>query len=385
MKSKWLYRVSITIFFFAVSIYSYAQNLEDNEANNKRVENFGNALEMSIYDENSEAYLALFSIEDFRAKLEDEGSNNSQYRKGFIQGVVGAVSKLPERIIEDTKDGYYDFVNYYYNSDDQNYHVLFRLYNPLGGINYHDYVLVQGSDSENLLFSDMYIYLSGENFSDTLKRLFKASLSTNKKSTNKEFSKLLKVIASYNSGNIEQSLSYADNIQGPLAKDKFFMIYKSIIASQSSEDAYLESLKNLVTVHNDDPTINLNKIDYYLYVEEYANAKVAIEQLMEETQDDFLHLLLGNLSMEQNKFTEAQNSFKYIIDNYEGFFTGQISYFTALVSNENLKEAIEYLETLTLEYDKNDLVDYIEEPEADGSNIYDDFIKTKYYKEWKEL
>lgn len=375
-------------FLFIFFLYAFAsgqsQVIEENEINDKLVEDFGNAIQQSIHNEDTDAYLELFSVTDFTNRLSGIDAKNSQYKKGFIQGVVSSISQLPKKIIQESSDGYYDFVNYYYDATNQTYQTLFRLYNPYGGINYHSYTLVKNPEGEGLLFSDLYVYLAGENFSDTLGRLFKASLSNDQNSKNQEFNKLLNILKANAAGDFKKSMNYANKVNGDLKDDKFFMILKVIIASNIGEDQYLESLKDLIRVHGDDPTINLHKIDYYLYIQEYDNVKKTVEQLMDNTQDDFLQLFLGNLYLEQKKFAEAQEYFKYMVDNYEGFYVAQNSYLLALTSNKDYDKAVQYLDILLSEYDKQDLINFIEEPEEDGSNVFDAFMETNNYKTWKK-
>lgn len=373
--------VVVCLFFLTFS--THAQIIEESETNDALVQDFGNALEQSILDKDSSAYIDLFSMEGFVARLDGLESDNEAYKQGFVAGVTGAINQLPEKIILEAADGYYDFVNYYYNSDAQTYQALFRLYNTNGGINYHDYTLTKDPNSDSLLFSDIYIYLSGENFSKTITRIFNIALNDNKLFNQKDFANLVKVIQYNGEGKFKASLNYANKIDGELGEDKFLMILKTIIAANVSEADYLDALKSLVAVHGDDKTINLNKIDYYTYLEEYDAAKEAVEQLMDKTQDDFLQLLLGNLYFEQSKFIEAQKHYKYIVDNYEGFFSGQSSYLASLTANEEYEKGILFLDELVAEYEKQDLIEYIEEPEEDGSNIFDAFVKSKAYETWK--
>jgi tetratricopeptide (TPR) repeat protein len=363
----------------------FAQIIEENDFNDQLVEDFGYALNETISNEDVTAYLDLFSKENFEAKV-DNGikSKDTSFKRGVVTGMMNAVNKLPEKIILEAKDGYYDFISYRYDDKTTTYHALFRLYGDEVGINYHDYELIKNPDGDGFLFSDIYIYLSGENFSESLKRLVKISIAAQQNSLSKDFDKLYKTIQFNTSGEFKKSLEYANQLNGPVKNDKFFMILKTIIASNVSNDAYLDSLKKLVEIHGEDPTININKIDYYTYLQEYDLAKVAIEQLMDETKDDFLNLMMGNLYFEQGDFAQAQVHFKEIVTNYDDFFTGHASYLTALTSNKEYKKAIEYLDELVQEYDKEDLVNYIEEPEPDGTNIYDSFINTKAYTLWRE-
>lgn len=384
MQSKFIFTYITFLCFFLLSCKNEPQGLIENEINDQLVINFGKSIEESIVNADVDSYMKMFSKEGLVSKIDKLNYKSGSFKRGFIQGVTKAVQSLPQRIINETQDGYYDFVNYRYDYEAQTYKALFRFYNPYSGVNYHDYELMQNANSQDLLFSDMYIYVSGESFSDTIARLFNASTNQDKNSVDEDFIKLGDIAKLNNEGRYSESLNLAYSVGYDLGKDKFFMILKTIIASNISDDEYLKTLEELISEYGDDPTIYLNKIDYLLYKKDYNGARENINLLMKETEDDFLRFLIGNAYYNEGDFESAQSHFKYIIDNYEGFFVGQTSYLSTITSLGQYDQAVNYLNELVYEYDKDALIEYIEEPEEDGTNIFEGFIESDSFKKWKD-
>nr|WP_321237388.1 hypothetical protein [uncultured Psychroserpens sp.] len=361
------------------------------EKNTQKVIELGQQIEASIHDSDSEAYISKLNKDQFFNRLLSNYpaiDREDSFIKGFLIGMRLALKSFPDEIITEVENGaYYDFINYRYDTEAQTYYILFRLYSSETGMNYHDYRIHNANDE--IQFSDMYVYLSGEHFASSLGRMMsytipEKTLGTSKIESNNESKDLFKAIMYNKNGDYEKAYGLIDGLKSELSKEKFLLIIKALIASQIDETKYLKSLEDLITTFPDDQTIALNKIDYHLYKEEYFEAIQVINQLQNETEDDFLNFMKAAVAFEDANYDLALNLYGYTIENYPDFFEGQAGYLNTLVMMKNYTNATKYLDTLLAEgYDKQSLIDYIEEEDDYGENILDQFILTENYKTWK--
>jgi len=358
-----------------------------NEANTEKIIEFGEYIQASIHESKPENYSEKLNTETFFDRMLSnfpEIDPEDEYVLGFIEGLNEAINAFPAKIIYEVETGsYYDFINYRYDLESQTYYALFRLYSLESGMNYHDY-RVQKKDGE-FMFSDMYIYASGEYFTQTLGRILSYSLpKDDSNNANSDSDQLMKALLFNKNGRYEEAYHTMNRIDSKLSKEKFFLVFKTLIASQLDEAKYLKSLEDLMETLPDDPTIALNKIDYYIFKEEYFEAIQVINQLQNETEDDFLNFMKGAVAFLDGNYDLAHNMFSYTIENYPDFFEGQAGYLNVIIMMEKYDEAIAYLDTLLEEgYDRQSLATYLEEEDENGENILDAFIQSEAYKTWK--
>jgi tetratricopeptide (TPR) repeat protein len=395
----------ITILFSFLLIHCYSISAQDNiketlrdtmaftEENTEKVIAFGKFIEASIHENNPDNYNSKFNSSSFFNTVftyYPDIKQGDEFVVGFTEGLKQSLVTFPNRIISEVENGsYYDFINFRYDYESQTYYALFRLYSLESGMNYHDYKIIKHEDE--IQFSDMYIYVSGENLAQTIGRLLNYSLpETKKKGRKKNFDMsddsktLYKAIMENKSGLFKKAYHTLERLDSELSKDKFVLIFKSMIASQVDEPKYLQSLEELITTLPDDPTLALNKIDYHIMKEEYFEAIQVINQLQNETEDDFLNYLKGAVAFQDGNYDLAFNMFSYTIENYPGFFDGQIGYLNVVILMKNYSDAVNYLDTLLEEgYEKPFLITYLEEEDETGENILESFTLSEEYKSWK--
>ena len=362
--------------------------LENNDENDEKVVRLGYLIDSLIYSNNLKGYKNTMHFEAFLEKVNVENNLNEKdpekindYKKGLKKGL----NNIPQNIIEEVNAGaIYDFISYSYNDYTKSYHMLFRFYGSDTGVNYHDYEVVKDKNSDTFQFSDIYIYLSGENMSQTLSRVIKAgNKNDNTSGLSKNFLYFFSATKLYKIGQYEKAYKKLLKVKYPLSEEKFFLIFKSQIAAEISLESYEKSIKQLINTFPDDPTIYLNKIDYYLLKEQYFDAIQHLDLLQTATEDDFLNYLKGTIAFMDENYAMALENLKYTIDNYPNFFEGQDSYMVLLITMKKNEEAIANLYKLSEFYEKEDLIDYFEELDDNGENLFEDFIKTKAYKKWK--
>ncbi|MBO6607597.1 hypothetical protein [Psychroserpens sp.] len=363
------------------------------EANTEKVIALGSFLEQSIHENDVTSFLSKLNEDLFFERILSHNPTidmKDSFVKGFLFGMKQSLDAFPDEIISEVANGaYYDFISYRYDSDDGTYYALFRLYSSETGMNYHDFRICKSGDE--FKFSDMYTYLTGEHFTQTLGRMMNYTLPEKKSSKkrdrqlSKDYKAIFKALMYNDSGKYTKAYDELNNLKSEVSKEKFLQILKVLIASNIDEDKYLKSLEELMATHFDDPTIALNKIDYHIYKEEYFEAIQVINQLQNETDDDFLNYLKACVAFEDQNYDLALNMFQYTAENYVDFFDGQAGYLNTLVMMKNYDDAVTYLEKLVADgYDKPLVISYIEEDDEYGNNILSEFAASTQFTDWKK-
>ncbi|MHA7843441.1 MAG: hypothetical protein ACX93I_08995 [Winogradskyella sp.] len=397
MKLKYLNTILfLLIFQFVIAFQDKSicscELLKESKENDEKVSAIAQEIEASFHDLSTDGFNEYFDTESFKVKLISniDFSSNDPYIRGFLDGVGDAGNKLALKIINEIENGaYYNLINYRYNIVEKAYYFTFRIYSEETGINYHDYKVC--SDGKDIKVNDIYIYLSGEHLSETLNRIFKMSLEDEKNNTfNSKGSTLNSMFKVMNAqkllqeGKVRQAYEMVDGITGPMKNEKFFLLIKALIASSYDDKIYEDILSEFAKLYPDDPTLYLKLIDYYFLKENYKMVHIYLDKLMFETNDDFLNLMKAHAYMLQEDFINAEKYYNYIKVNYPASFSAYIGEMISLSYQNRFEETLAIAQNLVDDgYDKNELIQFFEEKEPDGSNQLEAFVRSKTYKDWK--
>jgi hypothetical protein len=174
--------------------------------------------------------------------------------------------------------GTYTLVHQY--EKDGHQHLLFRLFQGSGAINYHDFELVKTETGIKAL--DVYIYLSGEELSKTLAESLVLVSDKLSDMTPDEQSKVLhikKINALIEGGNAEEAGQYFDQIPADLKKQRIFQLIHLRIASKLGDSLYLAALNEYKASFPQDPNLYLLMLDAYVMEKDYPQALAAVNHL----------------------------------------------------------------------------------------------------------
>ncbi len=383
----------IGLFFVGLcSTFSQTTVIVESEENDIKVQELASYIESQILETNPAGFMSKFdtsyiseSIKLTESTIEDA----EKYKKGFLSGIMEGLKGFSSKISSQTEIGaYYDFVNYRYDSEAQTYFMLFRFFDSESGVNYHDYKVVQNEDT--WMFNDIYVYLSGEFFSETFSRVFKFSsnIFANDISSDINSTKLGKAFVDFRAGNYQNAYDILDVLteEKELSKQKFLHVMKIQMAKMLGGEEYMNAIEGLKNNFESDPTIYLTLIDYYIMKEDYSVAYDLLDNLQVETSDDFLNYIKGNLAFLKGDYAEAELYFNYMIENYVDFYLSYFMNVSALTLQQKFDETIVVLDSIieVFDYDKNGLIEFIESVEEDGSNELEDLVNSKAYKKWKK-
>ncbi|GGW67057.1 hypothetical protein DFQ11_103212 [Winogradskyella epiphytica] len=394
MKLKSTISLVLFIVFFSLTSHSQAplidcdcERLEETEENDAKVIELAEYIQSSFYELESRGFDEKFDIDAFKCHIAEyqEIDLNDDFTKGFMQGVSNTGSTLSKSIINTIETGaYYNLVNYKYNVEEMTYYFTFRLYSEATGVNYHDYKVC--TDGETLKFSDIYIYLTAEHFSSTLRRIFLLAQpkDENSRTIDNSVFNMLEARKFATQGKFEEAYNRLSEIKGPMAKEKFTLLTKASYASSFNDELYEEALKEFSELYPNDPTLYLKQVDYNILKGDFKTARQNVDKLIYETNDDFLNLLKGNIYVLEGDYINAEKHYKYMTSNYIDLIEGYIGYMVSLNFQNRFEEVLEVVKHLIAqEYDKDALLEFIEEKEPDGSNALEGFVNSEVYKNWK--
>lgn len=386
--------VLFTFILFASSpLFSQEPGILESEENDLKIQQFGQELQQSIYENKPETYASLMDLHTITGQLyypEKMNQDQKDFTLGFSTGLTSSTQNFAQQIITAVENGaYYDFISYRYDTDAKTYYALFRFFSVESGINYHDYKISKVNDT--LQSDDLYIYLTGEHISDTYARVYLFSMmnlnDSEKDAHNKnisDFKKLAAAIDLNNKGEYVNAFNTLEAIEGDLGTEKFVQLVKIRIASNMDLDVYVNAIEAIKIAHGQDPTIYLTLIDYHLAKEEYERAFELIDNLQTETEDDFLYYLKGNLDYQRGNYESAADYFKYVMENFPDFFQGYGGCLMALTKQDKFTEAVTLIDKLiALDYDRDALIEFIEEPDQNNKNEFNGLIASDAYKDWK--
>ena len=393
MRPKNLLVLFLLIFTTPTLMFSQVCTMVETEENDLKVQELGLYIQSTISENNPEGFVEAFDLSYIKSRFELKKTDNTQqkhFQKAFTIGILKSTKSFAEQIITAVEhDAFYNFISYRYDEEAETYYVLFRFFDEENGINYHDYRIC--SNNGELKSYDLYVYLTGEHLSDTYARVYRLSmlnLESSQDSANssdlQDFLNLGAAIDYNGKGEIQSAYDATEAIKGDLASEKFVQLIKIRIASQIDLEKYVSAIEAFKISHENDPTIYLTLIDYYLTKEEYDRAYDLIDNLQIETEDDFLYFFKGNLEYLRENYESAENFFTYMMENYVDFFQGYAGYLMTVTQQEKFNEAIVVLDKLLeKEFDRDALISYIEDRDENNFNQFDPLVASEAYKNWK--
>jgi tetratricopeptide (TPR) repeat protein len=204
----------------------------------------------------------------------ESGKDSRSFQTGLSRGL-----KMGTKITESlTAKGTYSLIKHY--EKDKIQHLLFRLYDD-GSLNYHDYELTRTGGQPKV--ADIFIYMSGENFSETLKNLFiqfKDELGDDSNNESAGWIKKMPDIRSLiTAGKHQQALDIYNSMPEKIKRGRVFQIVHVEICSGLEEEEYSKAITEYETLYPNEPNMKLLLIDGYILRKDYPKALNAVNDL----------------------------------------------------------------------------------------------------------
>lgn len=244
----------------------------------------------------------------------------------FRLGIKSALKQadLGDKIVQAIRgNGSYELVKHYEKDNTQ--HLIFRLYSD-DGLNYHDFELAKKDGKPAI--ADLFIYLTGEDFSKSIGDLF-TSFSVNDKNVSGEkieqMQKMKKIKEMMERNETENALKYYNSLPADLKNQKTVQLMHVMICSQLDEDTYMKAINDYTRLYPDAPNMHLMMIDTYIMRKEYEKAIVSIDKIDRLINTDpFLDYMRALMYNMMAKPVEARTLLEKLYHNMPGFDDGAI-------------------------------------------------------------
>ena len=307
----------------------------------------------------------------FRSDFQRGVTSNSQFSKQIGQAVATG--------------GTYKFLRVH-DVDGQK-RAFFRLALPEGGgINFHDLVLRKTADNK-VVIADIYVFLSGEMLSMTLRRAFIPAaahesrnllqkLSGKESDFVKHLPQLQQISQNLDSGKNQAALNVYYELPESLQKDKTLLLFR-IRASQAVNNVeYIKALEAFRRQYPDDSCVDFLSIDAHVLNGDFDKALKCVERVNEAVEGDAallqmkaqLYLESGDLQSARKSATEALKLEPDHVD----------SHWILVALALQQKDHAETARLLTkIERDFGLEIDNV-----NGVPEYADFVRSPEYREW---
>ena len=345
---------------------------------------FGLALQDSI-DQGNYGYLnEVFDSQYFKDKFIYEDSSNvtlGEYNSGVESGITKVIETIVKRMID---NGFsYNLINYY-EASDSIYYLTFRMYGEQG-FNYHEFEVI--FDEEGVPWiGDIFVYLSGEFLSETLKSIYSAGLSEildeegfSTFSGQMKYVLLLveikKLIAE---GKREAAQMIYEGIPEEIRMEHVFLLYGIQIYDPIDDQKKYEELVSIYSAqYPSNACVYLLGIDLYASKGEYEKSIEMVDSLISITGDDLLPYVKGKIYHEMEDYINAENMYEYIAENFPYFEDNWFQLLALDIETKKHDQSIRCLDRLIEDcgYEKEGIVDFI-------ITEYTGFAEEEVFKAW---
>jgi tetratricopeptide (TPR) repeat protein len=380
------------ILFTVSSSFCFGQQeyfkIDNTRENDFKVKDLGTRLSTSYLKGDTQEFLNAIVPNRFFPKVvlhDDTNKKIHKFNKAFKADFITKLTSFPKELISNLKDGdFYNFVSYHFDPIDKTYHLVFRYYSEQYGLDYHDYRVLTSNDT--LIIDDVFIYSSSQKLSETIKLFYLSSIPKNhlsslaKKPEYKYILMLKNFVDAKNNEQLSKAYKHISLLNKSLQKkDRFTAMLKLVLSRSVSEEAYFESMEDVLQNFTIDPSTNLSAIRYHYLNKDYEAVFKSINSIQNHTHDTFLDFEKGNLSFAVKNYESAEVFYKNMIENYPNFHLPKFSLLVIYEHEKAYKEAVQLLNIIlnTSGYKKSTLTKKVKEqlPLITNSTAFKDWTK----------
>lgn len=369
-------QVLYVILYFIISQFCLGQEgyhkIENTRENDLKVKDLGTRLSTSYAKGDNRVFLSSILPERFFPKVvlhDDDNKKLTQFNQRFKVDFTAKITSFPGELISSLKNGdFYNFVSYHFDPVDKTYHIVFRYYSEQYGLDYHDYRILMKDDT--LIVDDVFIYSSSQKLSETIKLFYLSEVPKNHISSytiKEEYTYILMLknfVDAKNANKLEKAYKHISILNKSLPKkDRFTAMLKLELSRQISEEAYFESMEEVLQNFTIDPSTNLSAIRYHYLNKDYEAVFKSINSIQNHTNDTFLDFEKGNLSFAVKNYESAEVFYKNMIENYPNFHLPKFSLLVIYEQEQSFKKATHLLDIIlnTSTYKKTTLAKKVKE------------------------
>ena len=246
-----------------------------------------------------------------------------QLHSKLLQSVTGEDGYTSQINSEGPENTSYELVRTHSQNGVQ--YALFRLYGD-EGLNYHDYRLVKRG--KRAVAIDVYVYQTGENMSETMRRtLLPASRQNSKNWLEKLASSDRAFLEKYdqidqmsdlvNGGNGVKAIRVYRNLPEEIQRLKVVQIMRYEAATLAGDEEVLAAARDYKRLYPNDPSLALMTIDGLIVEKNFDEAIAAVDQLDKLIGGDpWLDFLRCSIYLEEGDQASAIESVKSLVRSY---------------------------------------------------------------------
>ena len=348
---------------------------------------FAEPLVQAIFEGDVDGFNQLIDWDSILNKVTSGIEASPKFRQGFERGIRETLSQkngLAATLVRSVGNGGAYVLLRTYEKDGVR-RAIFRMQTEQG-INYHDYALeLQG---DRVLATDLYVYLSAEEFSSTMRRLYLMAISqqptgfldrlTGKEAAFAKNAQKFKAMARFNrNGQFAQAVKIFNELPDSMRTEKPVLIIYLTATAQLGEKQYLEAFDLYRSHYPNDASLDLLSLDAYLSRKQYDKVLESIDRLEEAVQGDpFLDVMRAGVYHESGENDEAMKMVHRAIERQPDL---QDAYWTAVevtMDQKEFGETVKWLKRI-----ENDLAIEIEWATLGQLDYYAEFVKSPEYQQ----
>ncbi|WP_224249745.1 tetratricopeptide repeat protein [Hyalangium gracile] len=191
------------------------------------------------------------------------------------------------------------------------------------GLNYLDFELARNAKGE-VIIVDIYTFISGENFSETARRMYIAALADAQKGILdklmgkeqeflKELPKMQKMQQLFLEKKYPEVLDTFAKMGASMRQHKPVLLIRMSAAEKVSEAEYQKSIAEFEKAYPGDPSLDLVSIDGHLLRKDYPAVLKTIDRLNRRVKDPYLPFLSASVLLDKGDTAEAKKYFEEAI------------------------------------------------------------------------
>ncbi len=310
---------------------------------------------------------------------------SAKFRNDFRTGALASVPKLTSQILSPLQDGSGSYQYLRTMESNGMKQVLFRL-DTEQGLNYHRFDLTRNPGG-NVVAGDMYVFLSGEYFSTTLRRLYLPAAAHESRSLIDRLAgsehalvanldKFVAVQQAMHTGQHQQALTIYGTLPPELQREKFMLLMRIQSASQVGNQQYLACLEDFQKYHPNDVYLDFLLIDYHTLKQNFPQAHAAIDRLDNALGGDpYLKTTRAGILLLEGRVADARKIVSPLLEDKRFAENGHTSMLDIEIAAKDNAATLATLRTLRNDfgYQFGDLTTV---------PAFADFVKSTEYQQW---
>jgi len=246
------------------------------EVTAKEAETFARGLQKQLEEGKVRAFASSFDNRALVKSAVQRVDAPQELKKGFVAGATRKLDFGQQIAAAIKEEGSYTFLRV----QAEPLRARFRLLLPGGGVNYHDLTLTKRGKRISIV--DVYVYISGEALTVTLRRAFRMAVASQTKGdgvflrTAKQFQQAQRLHAQ---GEHRRAYDLMCSLKGEWARTPSFLTVKVMVATEIDEETLVKAVEEYERLLPDSPSLHLVMIDKLIVQEKWKEVFMRLDAL----------------------------------------------------------------------------------------------------------